>query len=156
MTEIHDVLYPSKDNDTRVSHRCYDAKERLIAWSVRQGDHFLLFGVDAFREATLANGDKLDVPETIQCRFSEEDIAPSAAFANESSVSYEYDPYGNTDTGSDNALPDLYTWAGYEPEAETHLQYARACCYEPTQGRWLDDEPLGHEAGDAHFHPYIQ
>ena len=76
MTEIHDFLYPPKEQDTRVSRRRYDTQERLVAWSVRQDDHFLVFRVDAFREVTLENGEKLGVPEMIQCRFSEQDIDP--------------------------------------------------------------------------------
>ena len=75
MSDIHNVLYPPKEHDTCVSHCRYDGKERLIAWSVRDGDHFLVFRVNAFREVTLADGEKLDVPETIQCRFSEQEIS---------------------------------------------------------------------------------
>jgi hypothetical protein len=126
MTEIHDVLYPPKEQDPRVSHRRYDGKERLVAWSVRQDDHFLLFRVDAFREATLASGEKLDVPETIRCRFSAQDIDADAAFAEERSVSY--DAYGNIETGAefDPSLAKPYTWAGRELDAETQLQFNRA------------------------------
>ena len=155
MTEIHDLLYPPKEQDARVSHRRYDSKERLVAWSVRQDDHFLLFRVDAFRDVTLANGDKLDVAETIRCRFSAQDIDPNAAFADECTVSY--DAYGNIETGTElyPSLGGLYTWAGREPDGETQLQHNNARFYDPTPGRWISEDLLRYDACEANLYPYI-
>lgn len=144
MSEIHDVLYPPKEQDTRVSHRRYDSKERLAAWIVLHGDHFLVFRVDSFREVTLAYGETLDVPETIQCRFSEHEIEPNAAFADECSVSY------GADSTSD------YIWAGREVDDETQLQYARSRCYDRAVGRWISVAPLGHEPAATDFFPYVK
>ena len=129
MSDIYNVHYPPKGHDTGVSHRRYDGKERLIAWSVRDGDHFLVFRVNAFREVTLADGEKLDVPETIQCRFSEQEIEPNTAFADECSVSH--------DAASNAELNSPYTWAGREVDADTELQTNRARWHDPTVGRWL-------------------
>ena len=129
MSDVHNVLYPPKEHDTCVSHRRYDGKERLIAWSVRDGDHFLVFRVNAFREVTLADGEKLDVPETIHCRFSEQEIEPNTTFADECSVSHDAD--------SNSELNSPYAWAGREVDADTELQYNRARWHDPTVGRWL-------------------
>jgi len=140
MTEIHNVLYPPKDEDTRVSHRRYDAKERLVAWTARQADHFLLFRVHAFREVALENGAKLDVPETIECRFSQVDVEPDSAFTD---VTY-YDADGNIVDGSnvDSTVRGEYVWTGREIDVETKLQYSGARFYDPTPGRWLAGDPL--------------
>ena len=153
MTEIHDVLYPPKDEDKCVSHRRYDAKERLVAWSKRQADHFLLFRVSAFREVTLENGDKLDVPETIECRFSQVDVDPDSAFADV--VSY-YDADGNVVKGADfdSTACGAYVYTGRELDVETDLRYNRARCYDPTPGRWIDGSPLGYDASAGDLYPY--
>ncbi len=132
---------PPKEHDTCVSHRRYDGKERLIAWSVRDGEHFLVFRVNAFREVTLANGEKLDVPETIHCRFSEQEIEPNTAFADECSVSHDAD--------SNAELNGPYAWAGREVDADTELQYNRARCYDSAVGRWLTRDPLGCDVSDG-------
>jgi hypothetical protein len=155
MTEIHDVLYPLEETDTRVSHRRYDGKERLIAWRLRQDDHFLLFRVDVFRRVTLKSGEKLDVPETIQCRLSEYDLDPSAVFAAECAVSY--DAYGNVVTGAEPD-PSLrsYTWSGGELEVELPLQCNKTRWCDPTPGRWIGEEPLGHEPRNNDFYRYPQ
>ena len=145
MTDIQNVLYPPKERDTRVSHRRYDGKERLIAWSVRKGEHFLVLRVDTFREVTLANGETLDVPETIQCRFSEQEIEPNAAFADESSISY--------DASNNPEMNGSYSWAGREVEAETELQFARVRWLDSTVGRWITGDPLGCEATDGNKYP---
>jgi hypothetical protein len=153
MTEIYDVLYPPKENDTCVSHRRYDANERLVVWCLRQDDHFLLFRVDAFREVTLENGEKRDVPETIQCRFSQMDTEPNAAFADECTISY--DSHGTIASGAeaDCSLGGFYAWAGRELDAESQFHYSRARCF---QGRWIGGEPLGHTPGNDNFLPYPQ
>jgi RHS repeat-associated protein len=152
MTEIHDVLYPPKEEDTRVSHRRYDAKERLIAWSTRQVDHFLVFRVNAFCEAALENGDNLDVPETIECRFSQTEVDPELAFADV----VTYDAYGNVVDGSnlDSPARGDYAWTGREFDAEIALQYNRTRCYDPTPGRWITADPLGYDASPGNLYPY--
>ncbi len=139
MSDIHNELYPPKEHDTCVSHRRYDGKERLIAWSVRDGDHFLVFRVNAFREVTLADGEKLDVPETIQCRFSEQEIEPNTAFADECSVSHDADSIAEWNSP--------YAWAGREVDAGTRWHH-------PTVGRWLTRVPLGCDVSDGNVVPY--
>ena len=146
MSEIPNVLYPPKEQDTCVSHRRYDGKERLIAWSVRDANHFLVFHVNAFREVTLADCEKLDVPETIQCRFSEQEIEPNTAFADECSVS--------SDTNSNPELNGPYVWSGRAVDADTQLEYTRARCYDPTVGRWLTGDPLQCDMGDDNRYPF--
>src|ERR1017187_5950551 len=123
MLEIRNSLYPPKD-DTRVSHRRYDAKERLIAWSVSQDGYFLIFRASAFREVTLGSGEMLEIPERIECRFSQTDIDPDLAFAD----TFAYDSCGNVIVSSDQNPSGTYAykWAGRERETETALQFNRA------------------------------
>lgn len=174
MTEMHEVLYPPKESDTRVQHRRYDGKERLIAWSVRQEDYLLLFRVTSFREATLESGKTIDVPESIECRFSETDIDPDFAFTE----TISYDAFGNQVTSGekDSSMRDRYVWTGREVDLETGLrynraryydptpgaefdveqasQYNRARCYDPTQGRWITEDALGYDASADDVYPY--
>ena len=39
-------------------------------------------------------------------------------------------------------------------EADDALQYHAARCYDPSQGRWLNQEPLGFEAGQDNMFRY--
>ena len=145
MTENHDLSYPPENNDALVSDRRYDTQERLIAWTVRQDDHFLLFRVEAFREVILEGGEKLDVPETIRCTFSDCDAEPASA---ECTISH--------DTPGKPA-PDCDTWACAEFDTDAQLQCNHARWFDKTQGRWLvSDEPNDHDSRNDDFYPYPQ
>jgi RHS repeat-associated protein len=52
--------------------------------------------------------------------------------------------------------PGLYDWTGREIEMETGLQYNRARCFDPRQGRWITGDPLGYDAADGDQFPYVQ
>src|ERR1017187_8481040 len=127
MLEIRNSLYPPKD-DTRVSHRRYDAKERLVAWSVSQDGYFLLFRSSAFREVTLDSDEMLEIPELIECRLSQTDIDPDLAFAD----TFVYDSCGNAIArpSHDPSVSCAYVWTGRELETETALQFNRALCFD--------------------------
>lgn len=143
MSDVHDVLYPPKENDTRVIQRRYDAKERLVAWAVQRDDHFLAFRVNSFREVRLESGKTLDVPEAIECRFCHSEIDIDAAFC-------EVVTYGPFD--GLNSQP--YQWTDRTYDVETEMQHNRARYYDPTPGRWIDAEPLGFDGNDGHLFRY--
>ena len=165
MTEMHDLLYPPKENDNEILNRRYDAKERLIAWIMKHDDVFLVFRVVSFREATLSNGTTIDVPETINCRpaMSCDDVDPSAENV------YTYDRFGNRSDVT-------YIWTGREADADDGLrynrarysetqqgrmididaevQYNRARFYDPSVGRWISEDLLGYETSSDNCYPY--
>jgi len=146
MTEVHQVLYPPKENDTSIVHRRYDALERLVAWTVRQEEYFLVFRVESFREESRKNGKVVHVPERIECRFSHTDIDPDSAFAD--AVNYE------AFTCGDSSANGLYQWDAIEPDVEVGPHYNAARCFDPTPGRWLTDNPLAFEASDDNLYRY--
>lgn len=61
----------------------------------------------------------------------------------------EYDPWGvATQSGSTSG----YGFTGREWDAETQLHYYRARYYSPGHGRFLSEDPIGFDAGDANFY----
>jgi hypothetical protein len=172
MSEFHEILYPPKENDTRILHRRYDTKERLVAWSLQQDDYFLLFRVTSVREVPV-HGKSIDAPESIECRASLTDIDPDAAFA-DTFTSYDY--LGNVVNAaeSNHLMRGRYVWTPRERMVEDDLSYIRAryfdpvpghavddeilCnrarCYDPSIGRWINEDPVGYDSSEANQFRY--
>ena len=53
------------------------------------------------------------------------------------------------------AVDTLFGFTGREWDADTELQYNRARWYDPAQGRWLGQDPLGFGAGDVNLYRYV-
>lgn len=51
-------------------------------------------------------------------------------------------------------VPQPFEWPGRESGERTDMQYNRARHYDPAVGRWLADEPLGYDVGEAHLYPW--
>ncbi len=49
-----------------------------------------------------------------------------------------------------------YMWTGREYDTETGLQYNRARYYDPANGRWTTQDPMGFQAGDSNLYRYVQ
>jgi len=64
--------------------------------------------------------------------------------------SLSYDSFGNV-TGSS---PTRYTYTGREVDADTGQFYYRARFYEPQQGRFVSEDPIGFEGGN-NFYVYV-
>jgi RHS repeat-associated protein len=62
-----------------------------------------------------------------------------------------YDSYGNVVAGS---LPTRYTFTGREADADTGLMYFRARWYDPRQGRFISEDPIGFDGG-LNFYNYV-
>ena len=65
---------------------------------------------------------------------------------------YTYDAYGNL-TGSAGNVANAYRYTGREYDQETGLYYYRARYYDPTAGRFLNEDPLQFNAG-MNFYEY--
>jgi len=48
---------------------------------------------------------------------------------------------------------DRFLYHGDELDVEAGLQYSQARHYDPTVGRWINQDPIGYEAGDANPEP---
>jgi RHS repeat-associated protein len=66
-----------------------------------------------------------------------------------------YDAYGGSRAETNAAVDHLFGYTGREWDAEADLQYNRARWYDPAVGRWLSEDPIGFEAGDANLARYV-
>jgi RHS repeat-associated protein len=48
----------------------------------------------------------------------------------------------------------LFAFTGRAPDKEAAVEPNLLRHFDPAVGRWLDDEPVGHAAGDANQHRY--
>ena len=56
---------------------------------------------------------------------------------------------------SPQSIDFLFGYTGRDWDQDTDLQYNRARSYEPTVGRWLTEDPIGFDAGDANLYRYV-
>jgi RHS repeat-associated protein len=59
------------------------------------------------------------------------------------------------DSSSPAAIDTLFGYTGRDWDADTGLQYNRARWYDPAQGRWLTQDPIGFAAGDVNLYRYV-
>ena len=69
-------------------------------------------------------------------------------------VHYKYDSYGNVTSGDTSKTRYLFT--SREFDTATNLQYNRARWFDAEVGRWISEDPLGFEAGDANVARYVR
>jgi len=66
-----------------------------------------------------------------------------------------YDSFGNVLSQINAAAGDRYLFTGREFDAETGLYYYRARYYDPATGRFVSQDPIGFDAGDANLYRYV-
>jgi RHS repeat-associated protein len=59
------------------------------------------------------------------------------------------------DSSSPTAIDTLFGYTGRDWDSDTDLQYNRARWYDPAQGRWLSQDPIGFAAGDVNLYRYV-
>lgn len=67
----------------------------------------------------------------------------------------DYDAFGNIVSETNPAAGDRYGYTGREFEITTGLQYNRARYYDPENGRWTSEDPLGFNSGDINLYRYV-
>jgi RHS repeat-associated protein len=63
-----------------------------------------------------------------------------------------YDSYGNVSSGSASTR---YTYTGREADSDNGLMYYRARWYDPQQGRFISEDPIGFDGGDVNVYSYV-
>jgi RHS repeat-associated protein len=63
-----------------------------------------------------------------------------------------YDAWGNLELGATTAG---YAFTGREWDPETGLYYYRARYYDPKIGRFISEDPIGFDGGDANLYAYV-
>ena len=66
---------------------------------------------------------------------------------------FQYDSLGVILDGRENVT--RYQFTGREHDSNTDLNYHRARWYDPASGKWLSEDPIGFEAGDANVTRYV-
>lgn len=64
----------------------------------------------------------------------------------------QYDSFGRPVNGF---APTRYTYTGREIDSDMDLTYYRARWYEPTQGRFASEDPIGFSGGDVNLYRYV-
>jgi hypothetical protein len=121
MSENHQSS-SDRQPEEQLGNRRYDSQERLIAWSIREGDYFVFYQVKSFREILLPSGEKADVPAAFVCALTDREVEPS------------FEP---TECGSSEGQSG--GWKFHEDGADIDLQYNRARSFDPTPGRWIEE-----------------
>ncbi len=67
-----------------------------------------------------------------------------------------YDAFGNITSESNATIDHLFAYTGRDGDSDVDLQYNRARWYDPVQGRWLSQDPIGFSAGDANLYRYVE
>jgi RHS repeat-associated protein len=66
-----------------------------------------------------------------------------------------YDAFGRIVSQSNPAFASRYGFTGREFDAETGLYYYRSRYYNPSIGRFIAEDPIGFDAGDANLYRYV-
>jgi RHS repeat-associated protein len=67
----------------------------------------------------------------------------------------EYSAYGEELANDDPTIEPRFGYTGRDRDTESDLQYNRARYYDATLGRWISQDPIGFEAGDANLYRYV-
>jgi len=68
---------------------------------------------------------------------------------------YTYDAFGNA-TASTGTLTNPFQYTGRDYDPETGLRYYRARYYDPSVGRFINEDPIGFLSGDVNFYAYAR
>ena len=67
-----------------------------------------------------------------------------------------YDSFGNVVSETDDTVDTRYLYTGREWDDEIGLQYNRARYYNPELGRFIGEDPISFEGGDANLYRYAE
>jgi len=68
----------------------------------------------------------------------------------------QYDSYGNVVFETNPAIDTRYLFTGREFDSETGLYYYRARYYDAGVGKFISEDPIGFDGGDANLYRYVE
>jgi RHS repeat-associated protein len=163
VTYVYDVLGNRIEEDawtqsggtTTVSRYAYDG---LNVWADLNGSNALVMrrlyldGVDQpFARIDSGGTAAWYLPDHLG---SERDIENYAGTTALDQVTY--DAYGNITNETNTANGDRYKYTAREFDTYTGLQFNRGRDYNPSTGRWDEQDPLGFDAGDSNLYRYVE
>lgn len=155
------LMQASKASGATVTYN-YDALGRRVQGSstVTGTTKFVYDGADVLRDLNgigntivdYLNGPGIDnklrqISGGAALYFIQDHLGTTRALADASgnvASSLDYDSYGNISSGSASTR---YTYTGREIDSDVGLIYYRARWYDPEQGRFISEDPIGLEAG---------
>ena len=66
-----------------------------------------------------------------------------------------YDAFGQRTSETNSAVDHLFGYTSRDWDEDADLQYNRARWYDPATGRWMSQDPIGFNAGDANLFRYV-
>ncbi len=66
-----------------------------------------------------------------------------------------YDAWGNVLNSTGPSYLGMYTWDGYQYDTVSGLYFDHARVYDPTSQRWMEQDPMGFDAGDSNLYRYV-
>jgi RHS repeat-associated protein len=131
---------------------------------VYDGDAILLEydGADLLL-ATYSHGEEIDQPLAMTCGadsylYGVDHLGSirlvtdaAGAVANR----YDYDAFGNLEPTSYETVSNPFGFTARERDAESGLMFYRARYYDPKIGRFISEDPIGFDAGDANLYRYV-
>jgi RHS repeat-associated protein len=78
---------------------------------------------------------------------------PIGVVLSDKQSAYSRGPWLRDEVGQDNKA---VRWEFSVPEGDADLLYAAARYFDPGEGVWLNNEPVGFESGDANLYPYVE
>ena len=66
-----------------------------------------------------------------------------------------YDSFGNVTSETNPSVDFRYGYTGRERDEETGLDYYRSRYYDPTNGRFISEDTIGFNGGDANLYRYV-
>jgi RHS repeat-associated protein len=67
-----------------------------------------------------------------------------------------YDSFGNVTSETNPDVDFRYGYTGRERDEETGLDYYRSRYYDPTNGRFINEDTIGFSGGDKNLYRYVQ
>ncbi len=88
--------------------------------------------------------------------FLQNHLGSSVGIANSSGSVTDSDGYDSFGNSTNSSFSSRYQFTGREPDSLTGLQFSRARFYDPQNGRFVSEDPIGFDAQDVNLYGYVK